>query len=571
MPQSYIQLHHKDKLKRCMRAVIFSAALTTLAGCGNSPSGQAQQDASSASSAASKLIVFAGDYRTNPSFSQQSTTPMSPDQLAEAKEQAIGNPSNFLAPRSPEGSEAVDDDLAAAQSLLSNVADNPDLADEPKSVINAQQATISMVQADRSIYRMQAALDAARAQAVNLNILAQQLNGYQSQIILLQQQQQTYAQANELDLVDAQQTLNSATQAVDDAQQKLDSLKALLAQNQQQAADYSSEGMIIRNESQTITGESSLDAFKQGSKEFNQAAVYNQKAQLLQGQVDVASQDLAILKLRQAAADAQVQRISAERSAAEQIAQQDAAQIVAIQTQARSLILGSSESGGGVAPLTLAQGATELKQQLNDLQNEAQKAMSMCQSAQSNLGQALQEVRSNYTISDNLTAHGATMEDPMVLVTGNHQPEALLQLLMASVYFRSAQINYLLMQAAQLQSNIAGTVDPVYTMVDQTSPLEAPASGAAENYRTKALYDLSQNVAMSALEQARMGYSPGQPPLAWLVPLMQFQIDEFTARIASDPSVRAQAIQDAAKAAAEANRYNASLQLELPSDLNINQ
>src|SRR5271170_6547343 len=338
------QPHRAIFFKRCMRAAIVLAAIGTLAGCGNLPSGQAQQDATSASYGASKLLVYAGDYRPSLSLLQQTTSPLSEDQFDQLKEQADGSQAaTFLAPR-PAGTDLVETDLLAAQSLLSSAASNPDLADQLKSVINAQQALVSMAQVDRIIYQMQSALDAARNQTVNLSVLSLQLANYRSQIAMLQQEQQAYAQANELDLADAQQKAVQAQQTVDDAAQKLDALKTQMTYNQQKAADYNSEGMILRNESQNITGQGSLDAFRQGGDEFNTAAAYSQKAQVLESQVDVASQELSVLNLNKQAADASVQAISNERAAAVQIARQDANQIAVLQTQARSLILGATES-----------------------------------------------------------------------------------------------------------------------------------------------------------------------------------------------------------------------------------
>jgi hypothetical protein len=558
-------------LKRPLRVVLILAAIGALTGCGNSPSDQAQQDASAASSAASKLLVSAGDYRPSTSFIQQSSTVLNDEELASAKVQAINNPSSYLAPSSTVPDQ-VAVDLSAAQGLISNVVNNPDLAYQFKGVLFTQQALINLAQADRQIEQMVAAVDDARAQAINLSALSLQLVSYQFRITMLEQQQQSYAQADASDLLAAQQSAVQAQQVVENAARKLNALKSLLSDYQQKASDYSAQGVILRNQSQSISGQDSLDEFRQGGDELDKAAAFSQKAQVLQAEVDLAAGRLAMLNLEKQAADTQVQQISAARAAAQNTAQQDADQIAALQTQARLLVLGSGEPAVSGAASTVNQVVAQLQQQLDAIRKQADQAASLCQQAQDNLGQAIEQQRNYYTQNNDLTEHGATAEDPMVVVTGNHLPEALLQLLRASTYFRSARVNQILMQAAQLQQDAAVAVQPVYSMIDQSSPITAAESGTVENYRAMAINDLGDEGAMGVINQARMDYSPGDPPADWLTPVMQFQIDLALARLQINPNDRSQAILDASRAAAEANRYNPTLtpKLALPEDLSEN-
>ena len=461
------------------------AVTAALAGCGASPSHQADVRAQAASAKASMLLAEAGRYHSKAHFPVSIRAPLSSGQLAAARDAANSNPGAYL--QAP----SVSRDLRHAYATLSSALGNSDLNFQIKGLLELQRGLVNLTSAQVHTDQLSAALMALQDQVLSVDSASTQVGRFAGKMAFLKKQHDLYLHLYDQDLLQAQRMEQSAKQAVATAQKKVDSVRHILTHYQGIAKALNIRGMALQTTGEVTDTPATLADFKRGVVYLDRAAAANQKARVLQAHYQLATLAFHSAKLQQSRWANQVFALRQAQKSAAELAQSDTAQIAALKAGVTVLIDGSN----GSSPTSVAGRSASINALIKTINKQAAIAEKYTQAASSDLMAALNEQRRSSAYAQSLITSGFKPSDPLVTANQSRAPQCVLEVYRAAAALKAGQIAAMRMYAAQLQTGAAKAGKQIFSLVSEKSPLREPPAGAVENFRKQAMEEFNVHAA----------------------------------------------------------------------------
>jgi predicted nucleic acid-binding Zn-ribbon protein len=383
---------------------------------------------------------------------------------------------------------SAEEDLAAADKRVRDAL-SADLSAPVKSTLEAQSGQIALQLSTTQLVSLQSRLSDLVQQSLNLQKLAQvaiNLGAEADAIAKLT----TPPGSAEVDKAKAELDQNKSKAAA--AQAEVDRIEKDIADKQAQARQIYTQTDAAFAAADRLKGKEAIDAGNKAMEDRKQADNLVAEAGKLDPQLSKAKSDLATAQIMQKDAESKLTNATRALESGTAWAKSNADRITSLREQAKKII----NDPNGVA---------ERYKKLNDLaatfDQDVQKAGNAASQAQTSFGQAITDLnRANNEIRTKATELALERSDPLMKISGDVRPQALLIWSQAAAAEHLGRINTVGFIGANVLSTISSQVATAYKAGGLTA--DAKPALLPETYRKAAndAFDQATKIAKSGTD-----------------------------------------------------------------------